>query len=671
MNTKHRVIINKPKNKTCDICKNEFSLYSFSSHIKHTHKLTSDEYANQYGEFRAPKRLPPVRNIKRLTCQLCQASISSVGMFTHLRDSHKMTVDDYTIQFGEYRPSKIRQIEYQSRLYTMDTEDTKICLICKQKFASGILLGYHIKNIHNIKKKDYIFKYVFNEIRPLCGCGCGRKVKLLSYHPYKVDFVSGHNSVGEGNVMFGKHFSNESKMKMSLSAIERINIHTSVKLDTKPELKFKSILDTLHIKYKHPHVINLGPRYASIDFYLSEYDMLIEVDGDYWHPQELKKLNFHTLPNVISDGERRGLNNLFRIKASNMSIFEKCSKTKESAVEYLRNNGTIFNPPLAYKQPVINKEFFQNCINKKGQKYLKSFNWLLKKFIRTFQPEFPYPDLEESLAGAMDKLSRIDVCKVYKPKTKEFSNNISTIGHNYLKHHFHSFWKSKFNGNPSPSEAWLDDKIMQEVIDYRIGCNNSGEVFDFSLHQLVRGLSARRITISFFKPLLAAAIYKHYLGTVKSPVVLDPCCGFGGRLLGFKSQYPNGKYIGCEPNVDTYNELMELRRTAKWEDSVEIYNCKFEDFTNWRNNKFDLVFTSIPYYDVEIYSNPVEYASFDDWRNTFIKSIEHYSGMSCYINAPKELCNKLGWITVDSYIVSNRSHFDKKEGKKKDLIIKL
>ena len=671
MNDKKRIIINKPKNKVCDICGNEFSLYSFSGHIKHTHKLTSDEYAIQYGEFRKPKREKSIRNIKQILCKLCNTTMPSVGMFTHLRDTHNITPDDYTVQFGEYRPSKLREQEYITRLDTIKEEDKEVCLICNAEFASAILLGYHIKNIHNIKKPEYIYKYVFKEKQPLCECGCQRKVKLLNYYPFKVNFISGHNSIGEGNSMFGKHFSNESKIKMSLSAIDRVNTQTFKKTDTKPELEFKAILDALQIKYEHPYTVNLGKRYASIDFYLSDYNMLVEVDGEYWHPQELKELNFHILPNVISDGDRRGLQNLYRIREFDIDKFKDYATTKELAIEYLKDSIGIFNPELKYKQVIINKEYFKTCLDIKGTKYLKSFNWLLKKFIRAFQPNLPYPDLEESLTDVMNKLSKMNVDKVFNGDIKEFSNNISTVGHNYLKHNFKSYWKSKFNGNPSPEEAWLDDKIMQEVIDYRIGCNNSGEVFDFSLHQLVRGLSARRITVSFFKPLLAASIYKHYIGENKSPIVLDPCCGFGGRLLGFKSIYPDGTYIGCEPNIETYNELIKLKKDAKWND-VEIYNCKFEEFVNIHNYNFDLIFTSIPYFDIEVYSNPVEYKSFDEWRSTFISALEKYAGQNCYINLPIELAVTLGWdIKVDSYIKSNRSHFDKKNGKKHEPIVKL
>lgn len=138
------------------------------------------------------------------------------------------------------------------------------------------------------------------------------------------------------------------------------------------------------------------------------------------------------------------------------------------------------------------------------------------------------------------------------------------------------------------------------------------------------------------------------------------------------SQYPDGIYVGCGPNIETYNELVGVIKDGKWGDSVKIYNCKFEDFVDPDNYEFDLIFTSIPYYDREIYSNNVGYSSFAEWESTFIASIEKYGGRNCYINVPLELCNKLGWDDkIDSYIKYNRSHFDKKDGKKLEPIVKL
>ena len=276
--------------------------------------------------------------------------------------------------------------------------------------------------------------------------------------------------------------------------------------------------------------------------------------------------------------------------------------------------------------------------------------------------------MEESLIDVINKISKYDLSTIYDPIKKEFSNKGSTLGHNYLKYHFDSYWSSRFNKNKSPKEAWLDDKIMSEVIEYRIGCNDSNEIFDFSLQQMIRGLSARRITISFFKPLLAASIYKHYLGNKRNPIVLDPCCGFGARLLAFKSLYPDGTYVGCEPNIETYHELLQLVKDANWRD-VYINNCKFEDFID--NRTFDFVFTSIPYYDLEVYSNNTEYVSFDDWVNKFIKSFNRYGDKNCYINCPSELANTLNWTNVDNYVVSNTTHFNKTNNEKREVIIKL
>jgi len=146
---------------------------------------------------------------------------------------------------------------------------------------------------------------------------------------------------------------------------------------------------------------------------------------------------------------------------------------------------------------------------------------------------------------------------------------------------------------------------MYNIIKYRIGINKNNETFDFSLKNLVYGLSVNRYTVSFFKPLLAAAVYKYFLKDHKKPIVLDLCAGFGGRLLGFKSIYPNGTYIGLEPNKKRFDELEVLASNFN---NVKIYNIKAEDFKICNN--YNLVFTSIPYYDLENYE--LEYNSFED-----------------------------------------------------------
>jgi hypothetical protein len=209
-------------------------------------------------------------------------------------------------------------------------------------------------------------------------------------------------------------------------------------------------------------------------------------------------------------------------------------------------------------------------------------------------------------------------------------------------------------------DAWKDKDTMNKIIEYR----TTTETFDFSLHQMIRGLSAFRYTVSFFKPLLAAAIYKHFLGDKSDPVVFDPCCGFGGRLMGFKAVYPNGKYIGCEPNIETYNELLELSKNFT---NIEIYNCKIEDFK--LTETLDLSFTSIPYFDLETYSNPVEYESYGVWVDIFLKSIKELPNM--VVNIPTNLRSEFPSDAIEYFIQSNTSHFDKNSTTKTEFLLKL
>jgi len=599
------------------------------------------------------------------------------------------------------------------------TEDeSKICKLDGKIFSSSKRMIWYVRKTYKLDFEHYIINTYYDGLRPVCiktGRALSFKASKLGpfFHNYsKNEFLRNpHTNKTKEKIKLGCEktsiekygvknvFSTDwCKEKIKCTMQEKYGVDNSMEIEEIKKRVLNAFFETMRSRPPKVYItqsfdpnissslekdlreklIELNMKFESpfkyqgkkYDFYIPSINSTVEIDGDAFHKNTLENLSIITINGSVNDYNKNNLiqynsGSFYRIRYDpNNFLFSSIDELVEKISEYK------YNPDysLTYKQKIVDKEYFKLYISTEGKDKLKKYSHHFLKFIRTFQPTLPYPDLEENLSEIIAKIRNYDNTKIYDPEKREFSNNTSTVGHNYLKHYFKSYWKSKFNGNPSPVEAWLDDKIMQEVIDYRIGCNNSGEVYDFSLHQLIRGLSARRVTVSFFKPLLAASIYEHYIGYKEDPIVLDPCCGFGGRLLGFKSIYPNGKYVGCEPNIETYTELQQLIKNTGWT-NIEIYNCKFEEFNTLDN--FDLIFTSIPYYDVELYSNNTEYKSFDEWRNIFIKSIEQYSGKNCYINTPHELCNKLGWNNIDAYIKSNRSHFDKKSGDKKEPIIKL
>jgi very-short-patch-repair endonuclease len=193
-------------------------------------------------------------------------------------------------------------------------------------------------------KKDKLIQDKYNGIHPTCQCGCEQQTryeaKLKDYckwiHGHQAK-VAGHfgdpkskkrvNAIistrkakfesGEYDHILDKVSQNRSKEikqkisksgkgisrpkaegfgigrihtqatkdKMSVSAIKRI-LKTGKVKRSGLEYKFEGLLDLLEIKYIHSYYIeSIGKIY---DFYLPKYNILIEVDGDFWHCNPIK-----------------------------------------------------------------------------------------------------------------------------------------------------------------------------------------------------------------------------------------------------------------------------------------------------------------------------------------------------------------------------------------------
>jgi len=402
------------------------------------------------------------------------------------------------------------------------------------------------------------------------------------------------------------------------------------------------------------------------EFDIKINDTIIEIDGEYFHPGNLIDLTLIQLNNVINDKIKDDIiaNSdyiLHRVKVSRL----KNTNINQIDYNYIIENSYNNDYTLTYSQKIITKQYLKSYINKYGVDKLSKYLPMLLKFIRIFQENFPYPEKTEILGDVCDKIRNFDYDRFHNKNNNEFNNNTYNIGCNYLKSDFKSYWNSSYRGCESPIDIWVNDEKMLKIIAYRIGLNNSNEIFDLSLRNLVRGISAIRGTISFFKPLVAAGIYKHYLININNPIVFDPCSGFGGRLLGFKSIYPNGTYIGCEPNNDTYQELCNLGNNFS---NTFIYNSKVEDFN--QNIEYDIAFTSIPYFDLEDYKNGIFYNDFDEWVDVFIGKLLTYKRL--IINMSYELCVKLGLDEyIDGYLTNGSTHYNKSKSSKKEVLIKL
>ncbi len=126
----------------------------------------------------------------------------------------------------------------------------------------------------------------------------------------------------------------------------------------------------------------------------------------------------------------------------------------------------------------------------------------------------------------------------------------------------------------------------------------------------------------------------------KPKYVLDPCAGWGGRMLGTVSYGAN--YIGFEPNTTTYNNLIKIVNFLGIQDKVTLICDDARNMSRYNIPKVDMVLTSPPYFDLEVYAHEdtqsiKNIATYQDWADYFLREIiklgiEHLneSGVSCW-----------------------------------------
>ena len=70
-----------------------------------------------------------------------------------------------------------------------------------------------------------------------------------------------------------------------------------------------------------------------------------------------------------------------------------------------------------------------------------------------------------------------------------------------------------------------------------------------------------------------------------------------------------------------------------------------------------MVFTSIPYYDLENYNNSFEYPTIENWKSTFIQSIHRFDNV--VLNVNQDIYNQISTqFDIIGKIVNSKSPFN-------------
>lgn len=146
-----------------------------------------------------------------------------------------------------------------------------------------------------------------------------------------------------------------------------------------------------------------------------------------------------------------------------------------------------------------------------------------------------------------------------------------------------------------------------------------------------------------FPPLTARLIYEMYLkksynydevSQNKKFKVYDFCAGWGGRLLGSLCSNTHIHYVGTDVNKNNNGSYQSLgkfyNRHTGGTNTFEIYQEGSEvihhnkDFMKKHKLDIDLIFTSPPYFDRELYSEDKEqsclkFPKYQDWLEGYLK----------------------------------------------------
>ena len=179
---------------------------------------------------------------------------------------------------------------------------------------------------------------------------------------------------------------------------------------------------------------------------------------------------------------------------------------------------------------------------------------------------------------------------------------------------------------PGPKRTWESEKFMTSLM---------GAAYTLKLPSLNRSsfrtmIGLRKYICSQFKPNVAKVLYDK----LDSKSILDFSAGWGDRLAGFYGSETGEFYLGIDPrkeNHPIYHEQAEFydkHRTMFEVDKKSMFvESPAEDF-EYKENMYDTVFTSPPYFGVERYSYDdtqswVRYKTIEEWNEKFLhKTLE-------------------------------------------------
>ena len=206
----------------------------------------------------------------------------------------------------------------------------------------------------------------------------------------------------------------------------------------------------------------------------------------------------------------------------------------------------------------------------------------------------------------------------------------SIAGQRICNAYFPNRFRARSYNKVSAFEAWVAPKHLRRAVRFQLRYGDP-----VIPRRVLRALVANLRTPTNFLPSKAMALYRYLLP--QGGVILDPCAGWGGRLMAaVAGQY---EYVGNDVEPETVVNLRRLHELIGG--NAKIYQGGAE--TDLPNVEADLVFTSPPYFSQEKYSDDPRqsyllYLGWGEWVERFLRPMVKncadrlkVGGSACYV----------------------------------------
>lgn len=297
-------------------------------------------------------------------------------------------------------------------------------------------------------------------------------------------------------------------------------------------------------------------------------------------------------------------------------------------------SGSLVFPPSASKEELLRG---YSCAVWKTLDEESQDRWVEEIFSVYREQGFPYPKILTS----SEVVRQVQNVQNYDPFLEDGSFKNSQTGQGLCNGHFPTRWQTVVRGK-SAYQTFCDDTQFKKVIRTQLKDKNSKRVMPTNMRSALSIYHGNR-TPSNFKPSVMKGLVDLYAPL--NGKVLDPCAGFGGRLLGAVCSPKKVSYTGIEPSPQTIEGLQALRIQLVTDGGIAptrmtlIQGVAEEmDF----EGIYDLVMTSPPYRDLEQYiGGDQSFLYGDAWEARFYEPL---------------IANSYRALKMGGYLVLNVNH---------------